>query len=289
MEQTIYGDIYFLVNFSMDFLSLWLTAKILHLPLRTLKATLSAAIGGVYAVLALIPGRYAAVNWFIGLLLPALLCYICFGSCKIGRFLGRYAIFWGISLLTGGGMTALYYGINRIWGNRQIAVNGTVKEVYNEIPLWVFALLALICALISLIWGRIAGRMRSRGSAILTVICMKGGQEVTLSALVDSGNLLTEPFGGLPVILVGRERMKEILPAKLHPVLMGNGDLSELDRDSASRIRLIPYRGVGGGGLMFGYLPAKVAVDGREVAACLAVEPGVRDFSGYEAIVPSCL
>lgn len=289
MEQTIYGDIYFLVNFSMDFLSLWLTAKILHLPLHAGRAAVSAAIGGLYAVLALIPGRYAAVNWIIGLLLPALLCYICFGSCKIGRFLCRYAAFWGISLLTGGGMTALYYAVNRAAGNRKISVNGTVKEVYNEIPLWVFALLALACALISLIWGRIAGRMRGRRSAALTVQFCRGGQEVVLSALVDSGNLLTEPFGGLPVILVGRERMKEILPAPLLPVLMGSGDLSGLDGDAASRIRLIPYRGVGGGGLLFGYLPAKVAVDGREVSACIAAEPGVRDFSGYEAIVPSCL
>lgn len=289
MEQTIYGDIYFLVNFSMDFLSLWLTAKLLHLPLHTPKALLAAAIGGLYAVLALIPGRYAAVGWIIGLLLPVLLCLICFGSCKIGRFLCRCAAFWGISMLTGGGMTALYYGINRIWGGRQISVNGTVKEVYNEIPLWVFALLALLCALISLIWGRIAGRMRGRRSATLTVRCLKEGREMVLSALVDSGNLLTEPFGGLPVILVSRERMKDILPQKLHPVLMGNGDLSGLDGDCASRIRLIPYRGVGGGGLLFGYLPTKVAVDGREVAACLAAEPGARDFSGFEAIVPSCL
>lgn len=289
MEQTIYGDVYFLVNFSMDFLSLFLTAKILHLPLKTGRTAFAAAVGGVWAVVALLPGQYDWIGTLIGLLIPALLCFIAFRCGRFRRFLLTVALFWGISFLTGGLMSALYYAVNRLFAGRQIVVNGTVQTVYSEIPLWVFALLALACALISLIWGRIVGKHRR--SAACELVIGVSGNEYAMTGLVDSGNLLTEPFGGLPVILITADRLRAILPIELHAVFFGGSGVGDLPAGtaSASRIRLIPYRGVGGGGLLFGYLPESITVDGRAADACIAAECGGRDFSGFDAIVPACL
>lgn len=286
MEQTIYGDIYFLINFSMDFLSLFLTAKILHIPLKTGRAAFAAAVGGVYAVVALLPGRYGWLQTLIGLLIPALLCFIAFRYGRFRRFCLTVALFWGLSFLTGGLMSALYYAVNRLLAGRQIVVNGTVQTVYSEIPLWVFALLALACALISLIWGRIAGKRRGISACELTVGV--SDRSYILTGLIDSGNLLTEPFGGLPVILVTADRLRAMLPEELLGVFFGGSGVGNLPAGMGARIRLIPYRGVGGGGLIFGYLPDRIVVDGREVAACIAAE-SARDFSGYDAIVPACL
>lgn len=281
----MYGDVYFLINFSMDFLSLFLTAKILHLPIRTGRMAFAAAVGGAYAVAALLPGLYGWLSTLIGLAVPALLCFIAFQSGRFRRFCLILAVFWGISFLTGGLMSALYYAVNRLLGPRRVIVNGTVQTVYSQIPLWVFALLALACALISLIWGRIAGRRR--GSAACRLAIGQSGVEYALDGLIDSGNLLTEPFGGLPVILLTADRMRSLLPESLHAVFFGGAGVGELSGDLAARIRLIPYRGVGGGGLIYGFLPDRITVDGKEVRACVASTDG-RDFSGYDAIVPAC-
>ena len=56
MKQTLYGDVLFLVNFSMDFLTLYITALILHRSVKKRRFVLSAAIGGVYGVAACFMG-----------------------------------------------------------------------------------------------------------------------------------------------------------------------------------------------------------------------------------------
>ena len=60
MEQVVYGDVLFIINFSMDFLSLYVTAKFIHLRLRLVPAIAAAAIGAVYGVAACNFGRKRA-------------------------------------------------------------------------------------------------------------------------------------------------------------------------------------------------------------------------------------
>lgn len=276
----------------MDFLCLWLTAKLLHRPFPIGRAVAAAAIGGGYALISLIGSReLGTIGLAAELLIPALLTFLVFGRDSLGRFLARYALFWGISFATGGAMTALYYGVNRLLGYRRLSVNGTIQEVYSEVPLWVFALLAAVCALISAIWGRIAARNRGKRSVGLEIFWHSGGRSVKLTALVDSGNLLTEPLGGLPVILLTADHLREILPSGLASICLRADVEAAAGVADGRRIRLIPYRSVGGGGLMIGCLPDRILIDGRPVAACIATasEGENRDFSGYGAIVPSCL
>ena len=50
----VYADLLFLVNFSMDFLCLYLSIKLLHLPRVRWRMLSAAALGGVYSVVALL-------------------------------------------------------------------------------------------------------------------------------------------------------------------------------------------------------------------------------------------
>jgi MFS family permease len=49
----VYADVFFLVNFSMDFLCFYLCARLLHRPLSLWRGMLASALGGIYAVAAL--------------------------------------------------------------------------------------------------------------------------------------------------------------------------------------------------------------------------------------------
>ena len=47
----IYADTLFVVNFSMDFLALYITGKSLHTPIRPGRLALAAALGALFATM----------------------------------------------------------------------------------------------------------------------------------------------------------------------------------------------------------------------------------------------
>jgi stage II sporulation protein GA (sporulation sigma-E factor processing peptidase) len=61
--KTIYADVLFLINFIINYLLLFVTAKIAVLPLLRLKLILSASFGALYAVLSFFPSlSFLSVN-----------------------------------------------------------------------------------------------------------------------------------------------------------------------------------------------------------------------------------
>ena len=62
MEQVIYADVLFAVNFSMDFLSLYLTGKVFRARMRPVPLTLAAGIGALYGTASLFLGPGGRIN-----------------------------------------------------------------------------------------------------------------------------------------------------------------------------------------------------------------------------------
>lgn len=86
-----------------------------------------------------------------------------------------------------------------------------------------------------------------------------------MKALYDSGNSLTEPFSGSPVAVVNRAAIEGILPeevrAALHPESVprsGGGTAAAL----RVRLRMVPFRSVGGSGLLPAFQPDRLTVVG---------------------------
>ena len=53
MREEVYADLLFLINFSMDFLCLYFTARFLRRRMRLALITSAAIIGGIYSVASL--------------------------------------------------------------------------------------------------------------------------------------------------------------------------------------------------------------------------------------------
>ena len=104
MEQVVYGDVLFIINFSMDFLSLYVTAKFIHLRLRFVPTIAAAAIGAVYGVASVILDGNELISYFISAAVSILMCYIALGKHLLLR---HTLIFYAVSLGLGGCMTAL--------------------------------------------------------------------------------------------------------------------------------------------------------------------------------------
>lgn len=277
--QVIYADVYFIVNFSMDFLALFITCKLRKIPLRLFRTVFGAAVGSLYAVVSLsFNGKGNILTFLLSVAVPFLMCYIAFGGGRPLYYLINVASFWIVSFVMGGMMTAIYYFAGKLLSSKEIYINGTTYTLYSDIPLWIFIAAAFACALITVVWNRFAAKKAECRE--VTFFVEDGAVSISERALCDSGNLLVEPISGLPVIILSGELMEKIAP--------GLEKLS--DGLSYRKIRIIPYNTLTGSGILYGYIPDCVKIDGNIKKACLCSGRELsKPFDGYNVIVPASL
>jgi hypothetical protein len=216
---------------------------------------------------------------FTTLAIPFLLLLIAFGTKNGWReILRTLAIFWAISFLLGGAVTAVCYLFAK-WAENEIVIGGQVETLPADLPYWGILLLSLLVgAAVSLL-------LRLRKKIPRQVLVEIGESEdtlTTLTALVDSGNLLVEPLSGQSVMVVDR-LAATFLPSEL--AFLRDGGTPAL----TPRLRLIPYSTASGEGILYGYLPRLVRVGGKVRAACVAIAPLPDHMGGADAILPSSL
>jgi len=273
LTDIIYGDVYFIINFSMDLLALFICGRLRRQTFSARRALFAASAGAGYSVAELYMSG-GALPILLSLVLPFLMCYICFGYGSAGRYLSSVLTFWLVSFLMGGIMTALYYGAGKAFGAKRIYINGTAETIYSDIPFPAVLIAAGVCGALTFVWNRTAG---SRARAKVTDIEITVGQNrVKTTALCDSGNLLTEPIGGLPVILVSKELEERLIPGGIE---------SQLFCGDPRKIRVIPYESVSGSGIMYGLIPDSIKVGKESRRGCICA--GASDLGGFEAIIPA--
>lgn len=291
MEQVIYGDILFIVNFSMDFLSLYITARIGHVHIRVATMILGACIGALYATVAIFADPGGPAGWLISLAVAWLMCYVTFNSRGILAALRQTLLFYGVGFLLGGVMTAFYNLLSKLSarvGARTAVINGDVNTLTSSIPLPVFIFLAVSAGLISVVFGRLYDRRKSAKTADLEIEL--GRRKIKASALCDSGNLAREPLGGLPVIFITCEKIRELLPSSVAEAVISGSmeEVSSLSQNTARRMRVILIQGAGTKSMAIGFTADRVLVNETEKNACICCT-GENSYGGREALLPSVL
>ncbi|MBQ7315521.1 MAG: sigma-E processing peptidase SpoIIGA [Clostridia bacterium] len=280
----VYVDVLFLINLGMDALCLTLTARILHRKIPMLRLWLAAASGGIYGVAALFLDVAPPMTWLADIALCVLMCWISMGKTRLLLTAGVYFL---SSAVMGGAMTALYSFFNRM-GVASLLQNGE-----DEGSVWVLGLLAGLGWLLTLIWGRVFRRSEAKRATDVDITVCLGSREAVLRGMIDSGNLLTDPIGGSPVIPVRRESVTEMLSLELQNALCETPFRTEalLSLPEASRLRLIPTETATGSGLLVAILPDAIYIgkkkEKRRIRALIAPIP----LAGTEAeaVVPASL
>ena len=278
--MVVYGDLLFLINFSMDFLCFYLSCLLLHRKLPTARAFAASCIGGAYSVLALflkVGGVFAFAIDAAVLFLMCLCVYYSRG-CKAFGIIKAALLYFLVSALLGGVMTSLFSLFNEL----DILEEGFGTD--EGVEVWVFAFLAVVGAAFTARGGRIF-RSSAKREVELELVGEEGISH--LRALVDSGNLATEPISGRAVIFASAESCREALGEEMCT------SLSTFSTDSVctsvmSKIRLVPSKSVTGEGLFPALRFKDVRLKkGREVKYLdvYIAFVGAGSFGEYDAII----
>lgn len=254
-----------MINFSMDFLSLYLTVNVTHRSYKRLPMLLSSAASaliGTAAVIFIPTGSLTGsiINLIIGFLTSMLMLFISVGKYeRITVLLRESVILWGVGALLGGIMT---FAVNIVPDIVHVNIGGGFAEIF------------IFCAAVSCLLVRMFSSVKSKKSAEISFVYRD--KRYTLDGLCDSGSSACEPISSLPAVIVSKSALGEL------------GD--ELEKTECGiKLRLIPIKTAAGEKLLRGFVPDTVSIDGKEVAAVIASDSDGGDYSGYRAIIPSKL
>lgn len=251
--MTVYPDLMILLNFLVDGLLFMGANRLTGHPLGWKRCSLAAALGGVYAGVCILPGT---------------------------RFLGSF--FWRtVSLVV---MVGIAYGWT--WGALRrgtvfvllsMALGGMAMGVGNGD----FSSLLLSAGGITLLCT-LGIRSPVGMDKYQTVELTRQGKTIRLTALVDTGNTLTDPITGGSVLVVSKSA-----GGKLGiPMNAIRDPVTALGQNPIPGARLIPYRSVGkSGGMLLLLRFEKVLLGGKQISPLVAFAPEeIGDKEGYQAL-----
>ena len=276
MEYVVYGDVLVAVNFIIDLLILRLCQALTGLRQKGWRRYLAAAAGGLCAMAIFLPAGSFWLDAAVRLGVSLVVVSIAYGRQPLRVFFRVLLVFYAVSFLVAGVVIALWflnpsggyaYGNGAVYLNlRPTALLGAAAAAYLFVRAFdrVFR------------WSR-GARDRCRVRAV------RDGRMVEFTALADTGNRLTEPFSGRPLVLVSMEKGRMLLTPSESRWLEAGME----GEDPPAGVRVAPYATVNGRGLLAVFRPDRleIEVDGRWLAAdgCLALSPGAgtpRDCDG---------
>lgn len=285
--EYIYGDVLFIVNFSMDIFALLISGMIFHFRTKPLRLILGASLGAAYGVVSLFINVGSVLSGLLGIAAVAVSCAVAYGINGIKRYMSVTLLTYALGMLLGGIMTYLFTEFGKY--TKYIKLGGSVEAVYGEIPIEYFLLFSLISSALTYAVSRLISSVRSVKSCCVRITY--GGKSGEFECLVDTGNMLTDGVTGTPVIFI-KTGNASFLPER---VLDAGGDVLT---GSAYKIplgvRLLPLSTVSGSGITVAVHPEKAWIRYKnkkysERNALLALDPTPGDYGGFPGLCPASL
>lgn len=275
--MVIYADVLFALNFSMNYVSLYLAGKLTHDSTKVLRISIASAVGGVLGCAVSIIGIVGLPLLLFEIGAAVVMSMITFGVSSVRRVVLDSAAVFAVASLIGGIMT---FGDNIAF--REL---GGTRHLYEVI-------LLAISAFASVIFGisLLSARSKTKTAEITAEL---GGKVSRFTALIDSGNLVKDPISARPAILASADVLTSILGDSTSALAEGRLDMITSEK-LTSRLRCVPVCSHGRSSLEYGVIPDKVTVlsggKRRDVEAVIVPEKRSREaYGGFDATCPSSL
>lgn len=278
--QTVYVDVYFLINFTIDFLALYFACSMAKMPTTTLKLVLGGSIGALTAIVNLfitneIVGYFVLLFGFLGMITVAAKRVTLFRYFKLG-------FCFSVTEMLLGGIVYYVYGF---LDDRLSAGNGATMGGSEHRGLLVLA--AIVLASIGVFRGLVSIFSFTAGTETVEVDIRMKGRRIVADALVDTGNLANDPLDMRAVMLIGEDTANRLLGSNCGAVY----DVEKIECKLGTRFRLIPVSFGKNRKLLVGFKPDAVFVRTEkglhEVDVVVAIDKDGGGYGGREILVPS--
>ncbi len=257
MKYTIYLDVLLCINLITDYLLLLSVDRYRHLHTKPLRLFFGSLAGAAGALVILLPPMPWWLSWTVSVVEALVMTAAAFLPMRLSAYCKASVCLFVTSFCYCGVMTAIL----GIFSPKALVVRNST--VYIGISPLLLVILTLISYFVLKAAAMLTERRKAPAANCQIKIC-HNGKTLALQGMVDTGNTLHEPFSG-ECVIVGKERLfREMLDVRK----CMNSDSKEM---IGSNIRLVPYRSVGGSGVIPAFKPSKIYLDQTEVSAYLAL------------------
>ncbi len=185
MNYEFYADVFFLTNFYLDFLAVYMVGRILNQKKRLLRYLLCCALSSLAGCfLLLFLQNYDLYLLCVHFIVNSGMVIGCFFPAEKGIYGKAFCLMYFVILLLGGSVEWLYVTVA---GRRYYEI----CLLFTSVPVFLFLY--------------ILRRKNKNVQTFYSVLLEQGEQKVSLIALYDTGNRLIDPYIKAPVHIISEE------------------------------------------------------------------------------------
>ena len=225
----LYVDVLLGINLFMNYFLLLACSKFLGLPVQRKRMLGSACIGSVYSLCILLPEIHPVLSLLMKLLLSFIMTRLAWTWQGWRVFAKEICLFYLTSFAFDGFMLALWY----VFQAQGLVLRNSV--LYFSVSPILFLLFTVLSYGCIRLLQRFTGKENEKNKFCQLEIHW-GNFSLQCKGKIDTGNALTEPFSGYPVIVLDREKAP---PLENYP----------------EKTRLIPFSTINGTGMLAAFRP----------------------------------
>ncbi len=273
-----YIDVAFLINFCYDYLILISLKKLLFKKVNNGKCALGALIGALFSCVIEILNTTQILKFIVSIFVSFLMIYVSSDKLFKASFIKEIFTFYTISMLYGGFIFAFKEFLS--------AFGSKFSEIFNFENALFLIFSSFFVFLVTERAGKFFILKKTSRNACVTI--KNKDIEKTLNLLVDSGNLLCDPYSGLPVIIIKQNIFFDIFKIS-HDIFLLSDSHSE--KHIHLKPRLIPITTPAGTTSILGVIPDSINIGNTttKVEAIVASDKMGSNFNDTDGILPSVL
>lgn len=257
-------EYYLLENFIINFLILYSTKIITKSKTNIKNIILGGIISTLYSLILFYPSLLFLSKFYMKVIISSIIILLTFRNKNIKIFFYQLIGFYIISFIFAGAIMGMSFNFTNLY-----------NLLTNKIEMFkFFKLKYLIIGLLVAILGayKIFDYYDSRsiqGNFLAKVNISYKDRNITIDALIDTGNTLVEPVLNQPVMVVEYKKIEDFLPEKLKEVYE-RGNLNDYiilekalrDLKGEMSLHLIPFESIGNdGGILLGFRPDYLIIE----------------------------
>ena len=234
--MVVYVDVLLVVNLIVDFFLLKITFKLLKVDPKPIRVLISSIIGAISSLYIFFPESTAFINIAFQLIFACLMMLSALGFKTAKYFLRSVAVFFTVTCVYGGIMTALW----QVLKPKGMVINNSV--VYFNISPVVLIFSTAVGYFLYLFLRKIFA-LPSKTAKRCSLTLYASGKSVGLTGIFDTGNSITDILSSGEIIIVDKSVAMSLL---------GTEDFLS-DPLLATRYRTVPCETVMGRSLLEGF------------------------------------